>query len=618
MTRQELYDEVNRRIKALTDELENPPMKFKFYKDFVDKYRYNFKNLSGLIELPYVDFAIALLYAAVEDEISFERVDKDIKDFGKILEDLNSNQLNDVEQMVNGFLHTNHIEDILYIFSDDNKKRAIKLLREIFHGRELSDEAEQSIDDALVTFERLIYNNKQPGWNMTKLIYYFQMSPVSASNTISIIRILKGYKEKKDEIDLTNPAIVKSENVQNIMLVCNSIIECRRIQKEAYKKTEDHLKNKISIYKKFLKDMDDAFSKDEIRNYEIIIRSLSDDLLKMDFLKLVHQHNLIKYQEIDAIHDQLTKNSLVNYLDVLRNNGIKKDDVDLNKLMRNTCDDLDKMFKILNSIVGDKKMIIKIAEISDLDNVRYLQELKTKGVLNTGAFLKYPEIFVVDSAYRRVLDKNIEAIGNFNIDYTMFSKNPDILIDNINLEENLILLESYGLIDYLKNTKKYSFLKKDDLCNIIDKVIELGYEDLLLEDISLLNESNWDRIYVLKSMGLLPKNKKELLKYLRDDGFFVSDDKLHLYIENVSEYYDGLDISYETNMGKIIDDYTITERTLNFNGVVISKPRVARNITSNEFDVNDLFNAIIKDSILNIEEIESIKAIFKNKVYKLD
>lgn len=618
MTRQELYDEVNRRIKELTYELENPPKEFQFYKDFVDKYRYNFKTLPGLIELPYVDFAKALLFSAIEDEISFDQLDKDVKDFGKILENLNSDELNDVEQMVNGFLHTNHIEDILYIFNDDNKKRAVKTLREIFRLDDLSDEVEKSIDDAIVTFERLINNNKQNGWNMTKLIYYFQMSPISSSNTISIIRILKGYKENKDRINLSDPTIVKSENIQNIMKVCNSIIECRRIQKEAYKKTEDSLKNKINVYKKFLRDMDEAFEKDEIRNYENIIKNLSDDLLKIDFLRLVYQHNMIKYQEIDAIHDQLTKNSLVNYLEVLRNNGIKKDDVDLNKLMRNDCDDLDKMLKILNSIVGDKKMIIKIAEISDLDNVKYLQELKTKGVLNTGAFLKYPEIFVIDSAFRKVLDKNIEAINNFDIDCTMFSKNPDILIDNINLEENLMLLESYGLIDYLKNTKKYSFLKKDNLCKIIDKVIELGYEDLLLEDISLLNESNWDRIYVLKSMGLLPKDKKELLKYLRDDKFFVPDDKLHLYIESVSEYYDGLDISYEADMSKIIGDYTVTERTLNFNGVIISKPRVARNIVSNDFDVNDLFNAMMKDSILNIEEIETIKSIFKNKVYKID
>ena len=39
MTKQELYDEVNRRIDSLNKTIENPPKEYKFYADFVKNYK---------------------------------------------------------------------------------------------------------------------------------------------------------------------------------------------------------------------------------------------------------------------------------------------------------------------------------------------------------------------------------------------------------------------------------------------------------------------------------------------------------------------------------------------------------------------------------------------------
>ena len=152
---------------------------------------------------------------------------------------------------------------------------------------------------------------------------------------------------------------------------------------------------------------------------------------------------------------------------------------------------------------------------------------------------------------------------------------------------------------------------------VLDKIIELEYEGLLVENLELLNEDNWDRIYVLKSMGVKPKDRDELIKCLRDDKFFISNERLNLYIEDTSKYYDDLDISYDVNFKEFVKNNEITSRTLCIDGVMISKNRILKDINSDYININELFKIIINGSILNMEEVESIKNGIKNKVYKI-
>ena len=612
MTKQELYDVVNELIMSFNKKIEIPPKDYKFYSDFVSNYR--LKSLNDLIKIPYIELVTALLYSVFEEKVDFDKFSNDINSFRFVYEGLNATEISDMSHFFLGFINAGRASILINIFNDPNKKRAANEIKRVFENSTNVKDAEE----AYRHIEKLVVNNGKYGWNVSGLIEYYRRDRVACSNVTETISVLKDAAEEKKKDGVISKKLLTSTNAEHILNLCSRIIECKRIQSEEWKKKEAGLRSKMGIYKKFLKDMDSAFQKEEITNYANIIRDIDDERIKLAFLKLVYQHNRIKYEEIDVEYESLSKNSLVNYLTVLKNNGIKKDEVDLIKISRNTCEDLEKMLKILNAIVGNKEIVIKIIESSDLENVMYFKELKTKGVLSTKAFLEYPEIFDANSVLRKVLDKNIEAINNYSIDSLVFSKNPDALIDNINLENNLEVLDTYGLIGSLKSDKKYSFLKNYSLYEKIDKIIELGYEDLLIEDISLLNESNWDRIYALKNMGLKPENKSELLKYLRDDKFFVSDDRLHLYIEDASKYYDGLGINYDTDMKRIVSDYSTGNNTLCFAGVVISKNRVSRNITSKNFDINDLFKAIIKGSILSNDEINTIKSILKSKTYKID
>lgn len=616
MTKQELVDECNRRIKKLSDKLENPPVEYLFYNDFAKKY--NYKTIPGLLKIPYVDFASALLYPEVEER-KINEILGDTLSFSNVLEDLSSDELKTMNQIFMGFIHMDKTEILEEIFRDTNARRAIKGYKEYLSDSRMDEEEQELLDGIHGLMNKLIINNRKQGWDLLALIYYYKVEPRVISNVVSLISAFKYIKEgREDNLDYNSRDFKEKYNTRDMMLITSGITECRRHINEEYGKVESNLRHNLNIYKKFLKDMESAFESEEIKNYESIIKSINDEQLKLEFLKLVYQHNKLKYDEIDAIHEELTKNSLVNYLSVLRDNGIKKDDVDLNKIIRNSCEDLDKMIKILNGIVGDKKLVIKIIEFTDYPTVLYFKELKSKNVLSGNAFTMYPDIFDSSSEHRKILDKNIGIINKYKVDYTLFVKNPSVLIENNKLDDNLSILESYKLLDNLKYAKKFSFLMKENLCEILDKVIELGYESILVEDMDLLNEDNWDRIYLLKSMGVKPENKKELIKYLRDNKFFISDDRLNIYIEDTSEYHNDLDISYEVNALNIMKDNEITSRTLCFNGVIISKNRVLRNIDSNIININDLYKGILKNSILSMEEVESIKSSLKNKTYKLD
>ena len=612
MTKQDFIDICQDNIDELKERLETFPAEYLFYTDFLRDY--NVKSIAGIVKIPYVDLASALIYPSVATDSLSEVLDATLG-FRCVLEDLTSNQLDEVNQIFLSFIRSGDGEALEFLFNYPSTLEVVKKVKKIFSLHDSTAEDREHLKTVQDLMEKLILNNNQPGWDVLKLVKYYRETSNGMHNIIAIIRLMK--KIKEENIDYTAKEFSERYRIDEILKVCNAIEMCKKTVTEDYKKYKASISHELTIYKKLKRDIESAFQKDEIINYEMIIHDIEDEELRRKFLYLVYEHNKVEYDRVELQNETLKKNSVVNYISVLKANNIKKDEVDLNKVMRNSCEDLDKMLKVLNGIVGDKNTIIRIIEFSDLMNVNYFKELKSNSVLGNSAFVRYPSIFDSSSNERKVLDKNIEIIKNYYIDFSLFNKVPDVLIENENLNENLEVLYNYTLLDKMNNTKKLKFLKNDNLIEKIDKIIELGYEEFLEEDLDLLNENNWDRIYVLKSMGLKPNTKSELLKYLRDDKFFISDNQLNLYMEDGSKYYDSLDISYDTDIARIVNDNNNGERSLNFDGVIISKNRVARNLHDNDFDINDFFRAIIVDSILSMDEVETIKSCLKNKTYKI-
>lgn len=612
MTKQELIDKCQTMIDDLTIEIENPPGAFSYYNEFCRMY--NYKKLEGIFKIPFIDYAAILYYPYVKNK-NIGEIITDMRSIVKIMEVLNYKELKDVNEILTPFVEANKIEILEDIFNDTNKRRMSIRIKEVLDDKNRSAEDRLILAKANTTIEKLIENANDKDFNVLKLIEYYKSSRKMSSNILYIERTYKELKEKK--LDINSREVKEKYNLNGILELFSMITTYRKEINDDKRAQESRLKDSLNKYKKFLRNIEAAFKKDEIRNYEMIIQDMDDEELIKEFLYLVYQHNMLKYDEIDSLHSEYTKNSLINYLTILNDNNIKKDEVDINKVMNNSCEDLEKMLKVLTSIVTDKKSIIKIIENSNYDNVNYFKELKSKNVLSTKAFNKYPEIFNENSSLRKQLDENIKVINEYKVDFTNFSKKPEILIENSNLNTNLEILKNYELIDKLDGLNKYNFLTREDLIKTLDIIIELGYERLLVDDLELLNENNWDRIYVLKSMGLLPETKEELIKYLRDDKFFIPKNKINSYIENVSKYYGDLGVSYEINIDEFVREKEVSPRVLSFDGVLISKNRVLNKIDDRNVNINELFKAIINDSILSMDEIENIKKELKVKINKI-
>ena len=614
MTKQVLIDLCKAKIDYCTEKLNNPPIEYEFYNGFYKKY--NYKSIKGLLEIPFPDFATALFCPDISKKMT--EIIEDVKSFSKLPELFTPDELYDINETIMAFVLARKIDILEDIFSDTNKRRMIMKFKDSLDDENLTFKEKNVLNEGNRTIEKLIRENNPDNCNVLKLLEYYKMDSVTTSNVISITRAFKNIREGYEKnINYKSREFKEKYNTQGINTICESITSYRNFVNKEYAKVETILKTEIATYKRFLKDIENAFEKDEIRNYKMIIKDVEDDRVKLGFLKLVYQHNRMKYDEINAVYNELTKNSLIDYLNILKENNIKKDDVDLNKVMRNSCEDLSKMLKILSSIVNDKESIIKIIEISDYENVNYFKDLKSRNVLSNKAYTKYPEIFDVSSDYRRQLDENISIINKYKVDYTNFTKRPEVLVENTNLESNLEVLKEYDFINNLGGLNKYNFLMEDNLREKLDKIIELGYENLLIEDLSLLNENNWNRIFVLKSMGMLPETKEELIKYLRSDKFFINDDRLNLYIEDTSKYYNGLGISKDVNVKEFIKEKEISSRTLLIDEVIISKNRVLRKINDENIDANSLFKVLLEDSILSMDEVETIKSDLVEKTYRL-
>ncbi|MBR5370412.1 MAG: hypothetical protein IK137_03825 [Bacilli bacterium] len=614
MTTQDFIDKCQEKIDELNKKIEEPPIEYSYYNDFVRNY--NIKTVAGLSKIPYIDLANALIYPDMDAE-TLNEVFESTEGFKCLLNELTSDELDEVNQIFLSFVKSGDGDVLEYIFDYHNSNEIIKKVKKIFTTEGSSKEEKQHLLTVHNLIEKLLTNNKMPGWDIIRLVKYYRKSSAGMHNIIAVIRFVKFLKEENHDVNSKEYKERFAKDEKDILDVCSAIEMCRKMINEDYKKYKASLSHELTIYKNLKKNVENAFKKDEITNYEMIIHDIDDEKMRREFLNLVYKHNKVEYDKVEELNMSLKKNSVVNYISILKSYSIKKEEVDLLKVMNNSCEDLDKMLKVLNGIVGDKNTIIRIIEFSNLESVNYFKELKSTGVLGNSAFMRYPKIFDANSVERKVLDKNIEMLKNYNIDFSLFHKAPDVLIENTNLSENIEILYYYELLDNLNNTRKMKFLKKDNLVEIIDKIIELGYEEFLDTGLDLLNENNWDRIYVLKTMGLKPETKEELIRCLRDDKFFIPDNKLSSYIENDTVFCEDLDIFYDTDIAAIVKDYANTKRSLSFDGVIISKNRVARNLTNDDFDINDFFKAIITNGVLDSSEIDTIKSSLKNKTYRI-
>ena len=610
MSKQKLIDLCEKHIEEINGEISklNSDEEYNYYRDFFRRYSIN--SLRGISKINPVDLAIVLAQQDIKNK-NFSDIKKDIESFGYILETFNDKQLLKLGYTLVSSKHNGMIEDLIEAFS------YIKVGFHVTFDGDIAKEKREAITSTLLELARIRFEEEV---DVCKLLEYFKDNEKAMEGVITFLahtdRVRTFFSQTSHTIEdpYSDRSVVLrgkkldsylDDAAKEIFDHTKAIKNLTPVEAHYNKLLNDHktkskdLKNSKKAYTELINMLKNGFKPGEIKDYQSVIKNIPDEDVRVGFLKLVYEHNMGVFTETKKTYDSIVENSSDRFVVLLQDNGISIEGVQIESIAKNSYDDVVTMIKILKGMFKDNNTIVKGLEIATLADVLYLKELIENGVLSIDSVIADTSLFSSESHIRSVLNTNINVLNEFGFNPATFGLSQGLLLGCKSLENGLNVLREYDLIKYIKGQNDYSFLGSSDLTTKIDKFLELGYEEFVKEDITLLNEDNIDRVYVLKSIGAMPKTKEELLDCLRSDKFLISDDKREEYIHSVVPY---IDIDFKLDIDSIIADYDNTNRTICINGVILSKNRIRRN--------SDLgsFKSIITGSILSYDEVDSLKS----------
>ncbi len=347
-----------------------------------------------------------------------------------------------------------------------------------------------------------------------------------------------------------------------------------------------------------------------------VISKISSPELKRQVLTAVYIHN--KDIQLGRLNEylELSANDATHYRLLLSQYGITPDKYDVSTVMDISLSDLEAMLKTLTKLkITDPEQLVFLLQTSDIASVSAIHQLAERGVLSYDFVALHPRLFSIDSKEQSALLANLATIQDEKLNPYHFTTSEDrLLISPAKFSETISILSEYQLTQCLKTGLDLSFLGQDGLPEAIDTLLELGYEESLEENLSLLNyKDRFNRLRVLKELNI-PVTKEELIQVLSNDKFYVPDHMISDYLYNATEHnlpaVITSDVEQEIDLS-CLDEFSNTSRTYLINGVLISKSKVRRNlqdVTKTIPENGVLLYGICKGSVLTDEEYQRISS----------
>ena len=198
--------------------------------------------------------------------------------------------------------------------------------------------------------------------------------------------------------------------------------------------------------------------------------------------------------------------------------------------------------------------------------------------------------------------------------------------DTMLIKKNIQILKDYQLFEKIVQSNSKEFMIEEDLDKKIDRILELGLETYLQQDLNLLNQDidSFKRIIILKRLNIPIEDISELYSILENKKFVISNQDIDNYIFDANKYsnkqIENCNLSKQEFISSL-EEFKNTELTYSFDGVFISKNKVIRNINNIENDNlsnKNQLDAVISETILDDFEYEKIITCLtaKNKQLK--
>lgn len=442
------------------------------------------------------------------------------------------------------------------------------------------------------------------------------------------IKYIKEYaiKVKVEKEKITNKAIKKHGDIA--LKVLDLVIETKNHIEGEYNSFKRLKSKQINLFKNLLDDI----KTNEYIDIEKYRKLLDSDIL----LELLFYNTQFYNRDYEEEKNKFVKS--------------ETDELEEYLLKENINIDLTKVNVSSDIVINKLNILSKSNEILKYNNILLyiINNISFENLTKIISFMNekiYDEKFLLDNIFEF---KNEIIISNFinniellrlngiNVSNVLKYDKSILFSDNEKLNNLLLIYKKYN-INLTNDCYNFEWLQKD-MSYIIDKFIEIGQYNLIINNLSLLNSNSLiiiKRCLLYMSLGNDIVNEQNKLRgnLRKEENFILSDDILN---ETVLSNYDLFIPSEVINIleYKVIDSFDLfdldiikgylkDETTYEFNGIIISKNKVIRNLnillSSNydkKYDINELImysiiygypTLLIKDNINDLKKILNIK-----------
>jgi len=452
------------------------------------------------------------------------------------------------------------------------------------------------------------------------------------SNYDSLIEDNKLFNFSIDGLSKFNPIIVNRQKVNFYDSIEKFLRNCLELN-DGFKKIIDEyyifiqsfleIKNIIKLGK----PIDISFYKDRLPQDEELIMELmsyNNNLCTKDYRKERLKYNKLNNEPATKLEKIVLKYNL----------NIETDKLSISP------EELEKKLNILKNykeIIKYNNIMLNILNCISYDNLVFLMNLIDDNSIDEKFVLNNIDVF-----------SNSKDFYNFMYNITLLKKY-NINISNVRKYDYKILFNNYYELEFILSTYSKYGINLDFECYnfeclnnnysyIIDKFIEIGCYELLINNLSLINsDSNMivKRCILYKHLNNSIVNEQNKLRgSLRSEkNFIVSDEYLNKTIIYNYEEFIPMDIleTLENNISNVdrfinlsaLDEYLVNNSVYCINGLYISKNKVLNNLNvllDNKFDKKYTNKELVLYSMIynypllvNRKIIEDLKAILNKK-----
>lgn len=571
MTREEILQEVKKRLIALESKVDVPSEELLFFRDFISKNSFN--SIEQIIKLEAEPVFKAYFLSEV-DGLDYEDVSEVIKTVMPLLEADDPNdelldvcgELNEVwSKMTLKCLDA--IEKSKGVFSKMFQETKFEvevnnMLNEVFQ-KHPNFQKYQTAAKAYIALTQMLVDTieNDTGKEKDKIEEEIAHKSLTMLSAISLVRFIffvkKAYAESFEIYDkMTNRELAKitldkkqSATIKRkILKVIGDSLDWQNINDgyngmvAYYKKLEKELNKKSLTRTKSTQAYRDFFSyfvgldeSKEITGYRSIVQNIPDEDLKKEILTYIYNRNLEKQEKVESDYQTLVGSGKTAYYSILESYAIPRTDETISRLQsKYNKEQVASSLEQLSSLgIEDPNLLYQILLVSDEETIISLTSFfADKEIISKETLKAHPKIFDPNSTCYNNAMQNIDTIIDNGINPKYLYGNPATLFAEPALvKENFASLQESALTTSIGKDSDISFLGNAEMKTKLSLATLSGNRKALTENISLLNAptSGWKKVQIMNFLSM-PVSEEKLPAFLESDSFFIPDSKLDDYL----------------------------------------------------------------------------------------